>query len=365
MTQGRSSMPKIQMGVVVILFLMLSTLGCGKKQSPPEAVGSADLIQVEAAEGSSLVMEPRLIDLGALPIGTEKRFTADLVNNGEKAVELTGFESTCAYANVRLAKQVCAVGERVQVEGFIRAGIQPGKFRQQVRIRIKNETSRLPTLDMIGIIEACLPLSRETVVLAPEFFERKSAVDTLVIYNKGDSTVTLQEPVGLLPGIEAKLDRQQLKPGDQAELMVRARPEFLTEGSFEMRVNTSHPLEGVIRIRVLVKPEKGLKVLPGSLRLGVVKKEELIKQRCTISLVGESLTRCRIEAVHPPPFLRFVKKEAGDPGNVDLVFALVESFSGVDLTGAISIDLRVQDIMGTSTRSYTVYVPVSGVLNEG
>lgn len=343
--------------------LSIAVVGCGKRVSPREG-------ESVAVSGISLTdevaMEPPEVDLGAVPVGNKPQpFVAYLVNRGQSELKLGKVESSCGCMAVQIDSATCPPGGRIRVTGQIRTGQKAGLFRQTVKLIEKGELGRMFRLQIIGEVQSKIQLVPESVTLRPSISLEKPSTATFVVRNNAESVIRLQQPIGLPDGIEVRIAKTKLQAGEESEVVVTAAPTCVSEEDCEFSIPTTHPTESVLKCTIRMRPVQSVRVSPQSVRLGIVTKKQLLKRGAfSLRIGGLSLARLRLGRTLPPPFLRVTKKvEVGD--GIDLHFEFVDAFSGIDLTGAIALELERGEPKSGNQKLLRLNVAISGLLQDG
>jgi hypothetical protein len=268
--------------------------------------------------------------------------------------------------DIRFSRKTCEPGEKVEVTGTIRTDTKPGKFKYWLRIFEAHPSEAVHTLDLTGQVEAQIQLSSEAVTLCPDFGgDKDSEQVSVVLHNKSEEIVRFQVPVSLPEGIEISLDSDQLKPNEQTQILLSASSKLLTDEDLELRIPTTHSVQSHVSIKVMVRPQDGIRVAPQAIRLGVATREHLLNRGAfTINLVGRSLERVDSKKVHTPPYLRLLQEQSVASDALRLHFGFVDGFAGLDLKSEIIIDLVLQAPKPKVERQYTIRIPISGILNH-
>src|SRR5207253_1301306 len=116
----------LSLWVIIVVGMFATIAGCGRSDSLPEPSNSAstpDLVGVAT-------VDPYYVELGTVPIYTQKRFTTRFINRGPITVEIDGFESSCGCADLAINQSTCKPGHVVELSGRFRAQTL-GPFRKR------------------------------------------------------------------------------------------------------------------------------------------------------------------------------------------------------------------------------------------
>lgn len=330
--------------------------GCHK----PVADAGAAATEAEAPPGIAS-FDPRMVELGDVPLYSDKQFTAKFVNRGTATIEIAGFEARCGCAVLGVTKKVCEPGEQIEVTGVFKAGAA-GAFRKQLAARSKD--GGVYEFEIVGYVKPQIAFDQDGITLTPDFLEGKGASGAVEIANHSNATINLQQPVGLPPEVQARLEQTEIRPGKSAKLLISVTPAFVVNTDVKVDVATSHRLEGMLSISVRVRPTQALTVVPGEVRLGVASKKQLLKRgKLSVTLLGKALDRVTIDNVECPPYLKLEARDTNAARRTELQFIFVDSFAGVDLVGEIKVNMIDRNPQG-GKRTIKLRVPISGLLEE-
>jgi hypothetical protein len=305
--------------------------------------------------------DPRIVDLGDVPLYANHEFKAHFRNRGTTALEIAGFKANCGCAVLTASKKVCEPGDVIEVTGSFRAGSR-GPFRKTLSAHAKDGSAY--EFEITGQVNPQIAFDQDGVTLSPDFLESKGATGSIEITNKSPNTIHLQQPVGLPADVQARLDCTEILPGKSAALQFTVAPVFVTNTETRIEVGTSHRLEGTLSIPVRIRPTQALRVVPGEVRLGVASKDQLLKRgKLSLTLLGQALDRVTIDSVDCPRYLKLESRSAKGARRVELEFVFVDSFAGVDLVGEISVNMIDRNPQA-GERKIKLRVPVSGLLQE-
>ena len=342
-----------RLSILGAAFILLAAIGCRR--------GVTERTEPEAPPPGVASFDPRSVDLGDVPLYSDKTFTARFRNRGATTIEIAAFRANCGCAVLCASNKVCGPGEEIEITGIFKAGSR-GSFRKQLSAHAKDGAEY--EFEIIGNVKPEIEFDQDGITLAPDFLEGKNAGGAIEIVNHSSKTIHLQQPLGLPAGLQARLDRVDVPPGKNAKLSFESSLVFVTNTDAKVEVATSHRLEGTLSIPVRIRPTQALTVVPGEVRLGVASKDQLLKRgKLSLTLLGKALDRLTIESVECPKYLKLESRPANLDRRAELQFKFVDSFAGVDLVGEITVKLIDRNTEGGS-RSIRLRVPISGLLQE-
>lgn len=303
---------------------------------------------------------PGQIDLGKLWLHEGKDFEVLVSNPGNEVVEIRGVKADCACSRVRLEKARLEAGEKCRLSGSFTGAGKSGAVAHRLIVSIEKPTRCQYVIPIVGQVRRRVGFAPEIVTLRPDFSRQKRDVSALTIHNESDETVTLGLPKRYPLGIDVSGDTATVPPGGSWKLEVGASPSLVTNSTEEVVLQCSHPLEKEIKVPIRIEPVAGLSVNPNKVALGVVSREELLKQDIEVDLSGDLLLSCCVERVSCPDFLKARSIEGKTPGRHRLLFNCQDNFTKADLGGTIAVMLRER----TSGSILNVNVSVSGFLTD-
>jgi hypothetical protein len=332
-------------------------MGCARH----DAERGADLT-AEVGE-KAIVVEPRLVDVGPIPVGAEKSFLAHVENPRASAIAISHVASSCGCTRVALAENELAAGAKTTLTGSVRAASQPGPFRHRIKLFVaKDPDAPVGELEIVGTTKSEIELLSPPDTLTPDAVGGKPAEASVVVVNRSDAAVDLKPPTDLPPELAVRVEPQRVPPNGRGQIVVRALPSALLDLDYELKIACSHPREQTLTIPLRIRPKGGIRVAPAAVRLGVVSREYLTRQTdIRITLSGSLLSRLAVTEVIPPDCLEIASKEIVGAEAVCLHCRFRPGYSGVDMSG----DLRIV-LTDASDRlmRLPIRIPVSGIVND-
>jgi hypothetical protein len=350
-------------GKIAILGLLVLTSSAGAFWLVFRKPTAAGEIGREQTESLGLKLEPRLVDLGTVPMNRETIFTTQIHNYGQGPIKLAAVEKSCGCTSVSVAKQVCQPGEDVELKGTL-VQRKPGSFRHLVKVIEANESAPEHVLEVVGEAEASIRAFPETVLLSPSVFENQAVEGVIIIRNNSDERAVVRQPTGVPEGISVRIAKGGLGPKQETKVVVRAEPRFFLETNLNLSFPTSHSRQDNVAVTVQLRPENGFTVVPKKISLGVVSKRELEKSLVRLSLIGPGVKNVTINQILTPPFLKLAKESTRKGDRMEMEFAFAKSLPGMSIQGAIRIDLDVNAQGSEQKRTIGVNVPISGLVRD-
>jgi hypothetical protein len=311
---------------------------------------------------TGLMMEPIEVKLGRCLVGEKTPFAADLVNYGTEPIEISGMRASCGCINVQINGRVCEPNRRLTISGEIRSDSKVGQFRHIVTIR-EATSEKEHNLVVTGILDTRIKLSPEVVVLSPSPARGTSGDCVVAVHNTSDQSVRLQQIVGLPDGVQARIETPELASGETGRIVFRAPSTLLMEEDHQATLSSSLAPENMIPFPVRVRPIEGIKLVPPAIRLGVVKKSYLLKQKSfKIRLIGSGLNLVEVANVTVPAFLEGQASRSED--SIDIECRYVDRFPGLNLSGEIIVVVRVTLPQSGVKEDRVIKIPISGVLSD-
>lgn len=339
--------------VIPVCVLLSGLAGCNDRVV-------SENVKLNAQDGGEmccLAVEPKVIDLGKIPLNTERPFTAQLRNDGGQIVRVERIVPNCGCADIATGTTQLNPGEVTELKGrFLGHGV-PGRMTKQ--ILVETDHGGACVLDLTAQVVRLISWSPETVVLEPDLFSDAAGAKELMISNGSDRVVRLLKEVGSTPTVALELPRSDLPPGDRARLLATVPAVVATAQKTVLRVRTTHDREPLLEIPIEIRPKYPIKVTPERLSLGVISKAELL-QRAEVAIVleGEVLNEYKFTRHESPPYLRLHANSWRAPDVRTFTFTIIDDFGGIDLSGRIILVFQ----RSHSSAEISVTVPVGGFL---
>jgi hypothetical protein len=326
------------------------------------ARGGADVAtEGERAAATPVVQlefEPKTVDLGDLPIGAERAFSAKVVNRTSATVTVRDVLPNRRCAKVELPERTIAPGQSVSLTGSFEAGNVSGPTLTYVALDLQGE--RPYALELRANVIRQVSWSPAALVLAPDVVENAPGEGAFTITNASSEPVSLMCAPIDSTDLAVELPPDPIPPGGSMPIKVRCDPRAVQVRDLKVSVVTSHPLEKKFDLPIEVRPKNAVQLEPPAIHLGVVSKTDLLK-RGAIEMVmeGEVLDVFKFESVDSPPYLRLENYRASvRQKRRTFRFLLLDSFSGIDLGGTLAFRFSRR----SGGDGLVVDVPVSGFL---
>ncbi len=311
-------------------------------------------------------LEPSILDLKVCRMGVSKEFHANLFNYGVKPLEIASFQASCGCTDVRLDKNICEPGGKIEISGTLRPENKAGKFRHRISLFEASPSDRVHLLEVLCETQSEFTLSPEAVTLRPTPFSLEVAQATLTLENRSSERIHLGNPAALPEGFSACLTPHTLKPHEASTILLKADGRFIGDVDYTLKVPTSHPIERLLEIPIHIRPVGGIRIAPTAIRLGVSSKTALLNIHgpLTVHLTGANLNQVSLGKITTPRYLNLSKSEAPASDSLDLCFAFVpDELGGIDLRGELTIELIAKEFKPGSLQKVTYRIPISGILN--
>ncbi|MBI1904461.1 MAG: DUF1573 domain-containing protein [Planctomycetia bacterium] len=304
-----------------------------------------------------LEFEPKTIDLGDLPMGAERAFSAKVVNRTGATVTVRDMLPNCRCAKVELPERAIAPGQSVSLKGSFVAGDAAGLVRTYVVLDV--EGGQYP-LELRANVIRQVSWSPAVVVLAPDVVADAAGEGAFTVTNGSSEAVSLSEASSERVGASLVLPPDPIAPGASAPIRVRCGPGAVQPRDLTVRVLTSHRFEQRLDLPVQVRPKSTVEVKPAAIHFGVISKDDLLnREHIEVVMDGDVLDSYKFEGVDTPPYLRlsgFTSIAAQSRRIVDLV--VLDSFRGIDLGSTLAF--RFSRRAGGA--DLVVELPISGFL---
>ncbi len=160
-------------------------------------------------------------DFGEVIQGGKVEYSFRFTNTGDEVLEIGNVRSSCGCTAALLSAKRIAPGDM----GELKATFDSTRFRGAVSKVISMETNdpNLPlvSFNMYGDVKVELMLSPDRINWGT--VKKTDPLNSQVtISNRGDQTITLQEPQSTNPAVSATLSALQLGPGQEVQLDIAA-----------------------------------------------------------------------------------------------------------------------------------------------
>jgi len=192
------------------------------------------------------------IDLGDMYQGQKVGKTITITNIGGDTLKITGVKAQCGCTAALIDKSEVAPRDSAKLDITFDSHAYLGKVTKQVYISSNDTSNSKVTLNLTANVIQVLKLT-------PPYFGFDNAkvdseyVRTVTISNPSqEKTVNITSVDTKLEHVRVSLEKNSLKPGEQAELKVYFKP--VKTGSWQgtVEVNTDHPLQPKFDVKVYI-----------------------------------------------------------------------------------------------------------------
>lgn len=330
----------------------LCFMGCAESRSAQEAPADP-------------VFEPRVVDVGSVLVGESKRFQSRFVNYGNEAIEVGSLEISCGCMDVEVDTKLCEPRDAIVLSGALRPQYSPGDFRHRIILHPKEDHAGPFALELIGKAVSNFAVTPASVELTPDLLAGSAGEAFVRVQNLSGKNVNLQNPVGLPTEVGVGIEKQGLGIEQETKVRITAKAISVAPVILQFQLPTSLPTEPFLTIKALIRPRNSVSISPQAIRLGVVRKAELLNRgEFKFHLAGSLLPRLRIKDVKTPDFVRLASNTTPLSETGDLVFNFTDSFSGLRLAGNIIIEFELKEAHEGMLTPFQIRIPVSGILND-
>ncbi len=332
--------------VLAFLVVLVST-GCGLREE-----GLSD-----RSREPTLSADPKVIDVGDVPIHSKHEFHTQIVNHGAMAVTIKKVRPNCGCTEVHLDKMNLAPGEATSLSGVYEVGSSPGSASKQIAIvpaagrsiAVRVEANRIRTV----------PWEPDVLTLRPDLVAGAADTGRFVVSNQSVDQISLSSSSSSLDGLAIEVDSSEIPPGGRAEVAVTAAWDLVQNRAIVVKLTTTHPHENHLELPVEIRPKYAIDVEPEAIHFGVVSKSELLrKDEIRVRYSGAALDYLDSVGTKTVPFLDVLDSRSSVPQSADLLLTVVDKFPGSDLSGAVEIGFRHLE------RSISIELPVTGFLMD-
>ncbi len=176
------------------------------------------ILPIYSHAAPAVTAENPVYDFGEVAQGDKVVYTFRFKNTGDELLEISSVSSSCGCTAALLSSKRILPGEM----GEIKATFDSSRFRGQVTktITMKNNSSLHPQVQfkITGLVKELLSISTTRISWTLE--AGKEGRSEVIISNKSQQDIILQEATSTSPLVTATLDRLELAPGETATLAV-------------------------------------------------------------------------------------------------------------------------------------------------
>jgi len=104
-------------------------------------------------QSGTVIVEPRIVNMGNVVLNQGTGFSASMRNNGHKPVKIAKIERSCGCISVYLSKDTCQPGETVAVSGTL-TPLKQGRFRYVVKLIEEDNSAPEHVIEVEGKADA-------------------------------------------------------------------------------------------------------------------------------------------------------------------------------------------------------------------
>jgi len=193
----------------------------------------------------------RTFEFGFMPAGTTVMHTFTLRNDGSDTLRIIRVKPTCGCTNAPLSKTDLGPGETADLDVFFDSRKFKGKVVKKVSILSNDPKDPYSEIAFSAQIESRHPLlDIDPMVVEADKIEGGSY--RVKLSNTSDESLKLEILSESAPYVETKLSRDEVAPGQTADLMVKINDNYneVKNPWYSITIQTNDPMQNRVSIPI-------------------------------------------------------------------------------------------------------------------